>query len=270
MLVEEWDFRLYHKNFLVLTLTSNTNTYSKTGRHISAFMELSCSKCEQLHERPVGRRCIKVSMATNITSSQANAAVSAVLFSNTTERPPSPISSTHSGTSQTVNVPNTQLANGVPDPLAKPSRTEELTLSELQKLSACMSNMEQEVHTDTVTSTPRKRKKSKGRSRKGENSVIRGNIDLTDTQTTFDDSVVHTSHHSRLAIPVHTQHSTSTTSVTTTSLFSQRNPIAVQQNRVPFTHAETQVVFSTCHSLHPGQHIASGAEGVTVVRSSVA
>ena len=74
----------------------------------------------------------------------------------------------------------------------KPSRTEELILSELQKLSARMSNMEQELEADTVTSTPRKRKKSKGRSRKGEDSVIRSNINLTDTQTTFDDSMAHT------------------------------------------------------------------------------
>ena len=230
-------------------------------------MEHLCSKCGQLHERPVGRRCIKVSMATNITSSQANAAVSAVLFSNTTERPPSPISSTQSRAAQTLNIPSTQLASDLRDPQAKPSRTEELIFSELQKLSARMSNMEQELHADTVTSTPKKRKKSKGRSRKGEDSVIRSNINLTDTQTTFDDSVAHTSQHSRVAIPVHTQHCTSTTSVTTTSLFSQRNPTAVQQNRVPFTRSQTQVVFSTCHSLHPGQHIASGVGSLNVVSS---
>ena len=220
---------------------------------------------------------MKVSMATNITSSQANAAASAVLFSSATEGPLSPISSAQPGTSHNVNGLEVQPSTSTQESQVRPSRTEELILTELQKLSARMSNMEQELHADTVTSTPRKRRKSKARNRRGENSVVRTTMNLTDTQTTFNDTATSALHHSRVSIPVHTQHSTSTTSVTTTSLFSQRNPIAIQQSRVPLTSAQTQVVFSTCQSLHPGQHIpmvttnimTMGSGSSTGVQSSI-
>ena len=210
---------------------------------------------------------MKVSMATNITSSQASAAVSAVLFSNATEGLPSPISSGQPSTSHAVNGREIQPSTSIQESQVRPSRTEELILTELQKLSARMSNMEQELQADTVTSTPRKKRKSKARNRKGEESVVRATINLTDTQTTFNDTATSALHHSHVSIPVHTQHSTSTTAVTTTSLFSQRNPIAIQQGRVPLTSAQTQVVFSTCQSLHPGQHRPMGMTNMVTMGS---
>ena len=42
-----------------------------------------------------------------------------------------------------------------------PTRTEELILAELQKLSSRMSDMEQEMQSQTYTSMPKKRKKAK-------------------------------------------------------------------------------------------------------------
>ena len=111
-------------------------------------------------------------------------------------------------------------------------RTEELILSELQKLSVRMSQVEQELQTDTFTSTPRKRKKPRTRAKKrGGDSIMGGAANITDNQTTFEESVTSLHHNSRVVVPVHTQHTTRTTLVTTTSLFSQRNPLLPQQIR---------------------------------------
>ena len=194
-------------------------------------------------------------MATNISTTQAAEAVSALHTTTTVDRSPSPITSMRGGTASTHTV---EISHSVPVSRAPSQfsvRTEELILSELQKLSARMTQVEQELQTDTFTSTPRKRKKPKTRGKRGENSMIRG--DITDNQTTFEESVASLHHNSRVAIPVHTQHTTRTTSVTTTSLFSQRNPLVPQQIRGTGTSGITQVVFSTCQSMHPGQHVAN-------------
>ena len=87
--------------------------------------------------------------------------------------------------------------------------------------------------------------------------MIGGAGNITDTQTTFEESATSLHHNSRVVIPVHTQHTTRTTSVTTTSLFSQKNPLLPQQVRGTATSTQTQVVFSTCQSIHPGQHVAN-------------
>ena len=52
-----------------------------------------------------------------------------------------------------------------------PRRTEELILAELQRLSARMSNVEQEIQSTTYTSTPRKRKKSRQANKSREQST---------------------------------------------------------------------------------------------------
>ena len=61
-------------------------------------MEVWCDKCGCKHNRPVGRRCYKVSMATNISTTQATAAVSALYTATSADRPPSPITSMQAGT----------------------------------------------------------------------------------------------------------------------------------------------------------------------------
>ena len=220
-------------------------------------MEVWCEKCGSNHNRPVGRRCNRVSMATNISTTQAAEAVSALHTTTTVDRSPSPITSMHAGTAS-IHTVNTSHSVPVSRPPSQFSvRTEELILSELQKLSARMTQVEQELQTDTFTSTPRKRKKPKTRGKRGENSKIGGAGNITDNQTTFEESVASLHHNSRVVIPVHTQHTTRTTSVTTTSLFLQKNPLVPQQIRGTGTSSLTQVVFSTCQSMHPGQHVAN-------------
>ena len=196
-------------------------------------------------------------MATNISTTQAAEAVSALHTTTTIDRSPSPITSMHAGTasSYTVNTAHSVPVSRPPSQFS--ARTEELILSELQKLSARMTQVEQDLQTDTFTSTPRKRKKAKTRGRRGENSMIGGPGNVTDNQTTFEESAASLHHNSRVVIPVHTQHTTRTTSVTTTSLFSQNNPLVPQQIRGTGTSNQTQVVFSTCQSMHPGQHVAN-------------
>ena len=190
-----------------------------------------------------------MSMATNICTTQANAAAAALCTSTSIDRPPSPITS-----SQTT-VFNTQPTGGVRVPNQNPSRTEELILHELQRLSARMSCVEQELQADTFTSTPRRRKKAKTGGRRGEEGNTGGPVNITDNHSTLDESIASFVHTSRVSIPVHTQHLTRTTSVTTTSLFSQRNPSLLQQGRPPTTCTQTQVVFSSCQTSHPGQHV---------------
>ena len=87
--------------------------------------------------------------------------------------------------------------------------------------------------------------------------MMGGAGNITDNQTTFEESATSLYHNSRVVIPVHTQHTTRTTSVTTTSLFSQRNSLLPQQIRGTGTNTRTQVVFFTCQSMHPGQHVAN-------------
>ena len=114
-------------------------------------MEHFCSKCDTSHVRPVGRRCYKTGMSTNITSQQATVAVNALLTQQTADRPPSPIQASPPGSSvngNTSTIVITTMNSQVN------LRTDEFILAELQKLSARMTQVEQELHTDTCTSTP--------------------------------------------------------------------------------------------------------------------
>ena len=183
----------------------------------------------------------------NISSSQATAAASALQTASMVDTPPSPSTSMQASThSAPVSRAPSQLS----------TRTEELILHELQKLSARMSQVEQDLQTDTFTSTPRRRKKARTRGKRGGNSTMGGTNNVTENHTTLEESII-SSQHDRVVVPVHTQHITKTTSVSTTSLFSQRNPLLSQQTRATIANAPTQVVFSTCQSMHPGQHVAN-------------
>ena len=93
--------------------------------------------------------------------------------------------------------------------------------------------MEQEMQRDTFTSTPRRRKRV-CTSRTGRNSVM-GTSNLTGNQSTLDDSAISSQQNPRVSVPVHTQHVVNTTITTTTSLFSQRNPLLGNQIRGPTT-----------------------------------
>ena len=95
-------------------------------------------------------------MATNITSQQAAVAVNALLTQQTAGRPPSPIQAGPSGSTVTGNSSTTVITTMNSQPQQGNLRTEDLILAELQKLSARMTQVEQELHTDTFTSTPRK------------------------------------------------------------------------------------------------------------------
>ena len=106
------------------------------------------------------------------------------------------------------------------------------------------------------TSTPRRRKRvCTGRTR--ENSVM-VSTNVTGNQSTLDESTMSNQPNLRVSVPVHTQHVVHTTVTTTTSSNSQRNPLQIGQIRGPQDRggANTQVVFSTCQILHPGQHTA--------------
>ena len=122
-------------------------------------MEYYCAKSDYLHIRPIGRRCMRVSMATNITSMQAHTAVSAVRPTCSADTPLIPIASLQTNHYTTLEDPGTNFTAMARAPSALSARAEELILSEQQKLSARMTYMEQEMQRDTFTSTLRRRKK---------------------------------------------------------------------------------------------------------------
>ena len=139
-----------------------------------------------------------------------------------------------------------------------------------------MLQVEQEVKGDTFTSTPRRRKKARtGRAR--ENSVM-VNSNITGNQSTLDESTMSNQQNHNTSVPVHTKQVVHTTVTTTTSLFSQRNLLQIGQTRGLQDRGgtSTQVVFSTCKTLHPGQHTAIRATSsdnthvITTVPTSVA
>ena len=105
-------------------------------------MELFCDKCELVHSRPVGRRCNREGMATNIPSTQPTVAPNAFLTQQLTGRPPSPIEGTSSGSSVIRDV-STSLTVASTTSAQQSPRTEELILVELQKLSSRMTLVEQ-------------------------------------------------------------------------------------------------------------------------------
>ena len=110
---------------------------------------------------------------------------------------------------------------------------------------------------DTFTSTPRRRKKANTnrlRGGGGGGGSIAGASNVTGNLTILDESAISNQQNSHVVVPVQTQHVASTTTTTMTSLI---------RAEVPLTRggAATQVIFSTCQMLHPGQHTATRAVG---------
>ena len=223
-------------------------------------MEHFCSKCSLSHSRPVGRWCNKVSMVTNLSSAQAREAASAVRPREIVYSPLSPISSLCMDSSTGIEEPGISTVAVSRAPNVVPSKTEELMLNELQKLSARMSQMEQEMQGNTFTSTTRRRKRVHT-SRIGRNSAM-GTSNLTGNQTTLDDSAISSQQNHRVSVPAHTQHVVNSTTTTTRSL-EARTPLLGNQIRGPQNKggADTLVVFSTCQTLHQGQYTATRTLG---------
>ena len=128
-------------------------------------------------------------MATNITSEQATAAASALLSQQSAGRLPSPIRAGPSSSSVSSNTFNTLTTTSTSQHQYTNLRTDELILAELQKLSARMTQVEQELHTDTFTSTPRKRKRVVP-NRQASDSLISGTVNRTGAYTSIDESAV--------------------------------------------------------------------------------
>ena len=215
-------------------------------------MEEHCIKCNSYHKRPVGRRCYRLSMATNITTSQAIMASSAVLSVNSsvsTSVNPVVTTSTRPPPPNTVTV----TTSSTPGQSNGPSRTEELILNELQRLSARMSNMEQEIQSTTFTSVPRKRKKSRQVNKSRDHSVI-GVSGLADTQTTIDDSMID-NNQSVSIINGLGSHALAVTSAS--SLFTQSSVVttAATGSGSAFSRSSTQVTVATCQGGHYRQHV---------------
>ena len=203
-------------------------------------MEHFCSKCDSSHIRPVGRRCFRTGMATNITSQQA------------TSRSPSPIHTGPSGSMATGNSSTTVITTMNSQTQQSGLRAEDLILAELQKLSARMTQVEQELHTDTFTSTPRKRKKTT-RSRQVNDTSLFGTVNRTEGYTSIEESMAIPRTSESVRIPVHA-HSNSTTSTTTSSLFTQ---VQIHAHQEMGGIASTQMVFSTCRTSNHNHQVRS-------------
>ena len=198
-------------------------------------------------------------MATNIPSTQPSVAPNAFLTQQLTGRPPSPIEgpSSSCSVSRDVSTPLTVVSTTSSQ---QPSRTEELILAELQKLSNRMTLVEQELQTETFTSTPRKRRR--GRAGQGEDSslIVTGN--RTDIQNTLDESTSIPRRTGGVRIPVHTHSITNTTTTTVSSLFTQGGQRSSQHTTANVSHLGlTQTVFSTCQSAHQYSHIRTIQQG---------
>ena len=220
------------------------------------FMELFCDKCESEH-RPVGRRCNREGMVTNITSTQPSVAPNAFLVQQLTDRPPSPIEGPNSGSLVIGNVSTSLTATSTVSS-QQPLRTDELILAELKKLSIRMTLVEQELQAETFTSTPRKRRRVRAVGHGDDSSlVVAGN--RADTHTTLDESASvprRTWGGGGGRIPVHTHSNTSTTTTTVSSLFAQGGQRSSQHTTVNVSQLGlTQTVFSTCHSTHQYSHV---------------
>ena len=88
-------------------------------------MEYYCSKCDISHSRPIGRRCIRVSMATNISTTQAHTAVSAVRPPCRADMPLSSVSSWPANHSTAAEDPGTSSVAISRAPSALSARTKE-------------------------------------------------------------------------------------------------------------------------------------------------
>ena len=221
------------------------------------FMELFCNKCERTHIRPVGRRCYKEGMATNITSTQPSVAPNAFLTQQLAGRPPSPIEGLGSSSSVTRNV-STSLTVTSNTGSQQTPRTEELILAELQKLSTRITLVEQELQAETFT--PRKRKRVRAGGHAEDSSLaITGN--RTDVHTSLDESASVSRRTGGVRIPVHTQSHTNTTT-TVSSLFTQGGQRSSQPTTANVSQPGlTQTVFSTCHSAHQYSHVRAIQQG---------
>ena len=194
-------------------------------------MEYFCAKCDYSHTRPIGRWCTRVSMATNISTTQAITAVSAVRPTCNADTLTSPIASRQPNQSPTsVDLATNSTATTLA-PSGLSTRAEELILRELKKLSARMTHMEQEMQSDTFTSTPRRRKKP--RANRTREELTAGANNMTINQTMLDESAISNQQNSRIVIPIHTQLAASTTTTSTTSLFSQRTTLGGTGSRSP-------------------------------------
>ena len=101
-------------------------------------------------------------------------------------------------------------------------------------LSARMSQVEQELHSDTFT--PRKQKRV-GSNRQASDSLLFGITNRTEANTSLEESMAQSRGPEGIRIPVHTHSTTNTTSTSTASLFAQSSQACIQQN--------TQTIFST-------------------------
>ena len=220
-------------------------------------MEQFCYKCDTAHIRPVGRRCYRTGMATNITSDQATVAASALISQQSVGGLPSPIQAGPSGSSLNSNTSNTMITTSNSQTQHTNLRTDELILAELQKLSARMTQVEQELHTDTFASTPRRRKRT-GPNRQASDSSMFGAINRTGAYTSVDESAVQP-RNPEVRIPVHV-HSNSTTITTTSSLFAQAHQVSAQQGNVA---TNTQTVFSTCRTSNHTHQVQTAPNAVT-------
>ena len=128
-------------------------------------------------------------MATNITSEQATAAASALISQQSVGGLPSPIRAGPSSSSVNRSTSNIMTTTSNSQTRHTNLRTDELILAELQKLSARMTQVEQELHTDTFASTPRKRKRT-GPNRQASDSSIFGAVNRTGAYASVDESAV--------------------------------------------------------------------------------
>ena len=224
-------------------------------------MEHFCSKCDRPHIRPVGRKCITAGMATNVSSTQPSVAPNGFLTQQLMGRSLSPINTPFSGS--TVNT-SASAATSSGGSVTQPNntRTDELILAELQKLSARKTNVEQELQADTFTSTPRKRRRAKQGRQATDNSLF--GTSNRSAGISLEESTDHLRGSESTRVPVHTQSVASTTTTTISSLFAQANqgtvPNAVNVNRQP---CNTQIVYSMCQPLHQGQHVRLIQSGQT-------
>ena len=228
-------------------------------------MEEHCIKCNNYHKRPVDRRCYRLSVATNITPSQAIMASSAVLGVNSSVNPVV-TTSTQPPVSNVVTV-STSLAQSHSN---GPSRTEEPILSELQRLSARMSNMGQEIQSTTFTSTPRKRKKSRQVNKSRDHSVT-GVSGFADTQTTINESSID---NNQLVSTNNGPNNHNLVVTSASSLFTQSSVVTTSAtgSGSAYQRPTTQVTVSTCQGGHYRQHIPQIAQqgGIQMIVTSTA
>ena len=200
-------------------------------------------------------------MATNVTSKQAIAAANALLTQHPAGRPPSPIQAGPSSSLVNGNTSTTVITTTNSQPQHANLRTDKLILAELQKLLARMTQVEQELHDDTFTSTPRKWKRVLP-NRQASDSSLFGTVNRTEAYTSLEESMVQYRGPEGVRIPVHTHSITNTTSTTTFSLFSQASQVHIQQG-IGINTLNTLTVFSTCCTSNHAHQVRTRPSSVT-------